>query len=265
MKRYYPFLTLILLSTYAMTLSAAEKLIINDYQQAQWDPIHFQPAIATASNEQCLSCHQEVLDRKVLVKSPAGLATESTLAWYQTLTTYKGPQKTFHQRHLSSDFSNQMMNMQCTTCHQGSDPREEAINNPPDHNQTRFTLRKLVNPETCLMCHGSFPDYKVMGLPSTWNESRDIFQNNCLLCHAGIRTNRHQVNYLKAEAIEQAGKENSDACFGCHGGRQWYRIAYPYPRHAWDSMAKETPEWAKDRPTESNPRFRIPSKKISKK
>lgn len=261
MKRYYLFLTLFLLLTYVLTLSAAE---LTDYQRANWDPIHFQPEIATASNEQCLSCHQEVLDRKVLEKSPAGVAAESTLAWYQTLATYEGEQQTFHQRHLTSDYSKQVMDMQCTTCHQGSNPREEAII-PPDHAQSQFTLRKSVNPETCLMCHGHFPDYLVMGLPSTWNESRDIFQNNCLLCHAGIRTNRHQVNFLKADAIEEAGIENADSCFGCHGGRQWYRIAYPYPRHAWDSMAKEIPEWAKDRPTESEARFQIETQKISKK
>lgn len=264
MKRYDLFLTLLLLLTYTMTLFAAEQSINKDYQRAQWDPIHFQPAIATATNEQCLSCHQEVIDQKVLEKSPAGLAAESTKAWYQTLTTYEGAQQTFHQRHLTSTLSTKIMNMQCNTCHQGSDPREAAIN-PPDLNQNQFTLRKSVNPETCLMCHGKFPDYTRMGLTSHWNTSRDIFQNNCLLCHAGVRTNRHQVNFLNTKAIETEGKKDSDVCFGCHGGRQWYRIAYPYPRHAWDGMAKETPDWAKDRPTESNPRFRIQAKKITQK
>ncbi len=82
-----------------------------------------------------------------------------------------------------------------------------------------------------------------------------MFQNNCLLCHAGVRTNRHKVNFLKPEAIEAAAKEDSDVCFGCHGGRQWYRISYPYPRHAWKGMPEKTPDWAKGRPTESNPRF----------
>ena len=85
--------------------------------------------------------------------------------------------------------------------------------------------------------------------------AREMFQNNCLLCHAGVRTNRHKVNFLKPEAIEAAAKEDSDVCFGCHGGRQWYRISYPYPRHAWKGMPEKTPDWAKGRPTESNPRF----------
>ena len=264
MKREHLFLTLLLLLIITMTLYADEQSTSKDYQRAQWDPIHFQPAIATATNEQCLNCHQEVLDRKVLTKTPVGLATESTKAWYQTLTTYEGAQQTFHQRHLTNALSNLVMDMKCNTCHQGGNPREEAII-PPDQNLVQFTLRKSVNPETCLMCHGKFPDYQRMGLASHWNTSRDIFQNNCLLCHTGVRTNRHQVNFLNAEAIETAAKKDSDVCFGCHGGRQWYRISYPYPRHAWDGMAEETPDWAKDRPTESHPRFQIQSKKISKK
>jgi len=228
-----------------------------------WDPIHFSPAIDTATDEQCLECHQEVLERKVLPVSPAGVTADSAQAWYQTLTTYEGPQETFHRRHMVTPLAEKLMDMKCTTCHQDENPREEAPI-PPDLQKTSFTLRKQVNPETCLMCHGDNP-YQMMGLPKPWEESRDMFQNNCLLCHAAIRTTRHQVNYLKADAIEAAGKEDSDSCFGCHGGRQWYRIPYPYPRHAWKGMAKEIPEWAKDRPTESEPRFRIQQQNAASK
>ena len=60
-------------------------------------------------------------------------------------------------------------------------------------------------------------------------------------------------------AVEAAGQKNGDVCYGCHGGRAWYRIAYPYPRHAWEGMAPEIPDWAKARPTESEARFRISS------
>ncbi|WP_456405256.1 hypothetical protein [Thiolapillus sp.] len=255
MKTTYLLPALFLFLTGTSSVYAAEKQAPTDYYKAMWDPIHFSPAIDSATNEQCLRCHQEIMERTVLPSAPAGVPVESTLAWYQTLGTYEGPQKTFHQRHLSTPYAKKVMDMKCTTCHQGSDPREEAPN-PPDLQKTSFTLRKSVNPNICLMCHGSFPDYKRMGLPSHWNESGEMFQNNCLLCHAGIRTTRHQVNYLKPEAIEAAGKEDSDSCFGCHGGRQWYRISYPYPRHAWKGMAEEIPEWAKQRPTESEPRFR---------
>ena len=233
---------------------AADSQPTIDHHRAQWDAVHFSPAIDSATNKQCLKCHMEILERKVLTHTPAGVPSKSSLAWYQTLNTYKGSQETFHRRHLVSDYAKKVMQMKCITCHQGENPREEAPI-PPDQNNTKFTLRKQVNPDTCLMCHGSFPDYKRMGLPSHWNESREIFQNNCLLCHAGVRTHRHQVNFLKAEAIEAAGKKNSDVCFGCHGGRQWYRISYPYPRHAWEGMPEKTPVWAKDRASESNPRF----------
>jgi hypothetical protein len=87
------------------------------------------------------------------------------------------------------------------------------------------------------------------------NAVKETFQNNCLLCHAGIRTNRHQVNYLNAAEIEKLGAQSGDTCFGCHGGRSWYRISYPYPRHKWEGMPADTPDWAKNRPTESDVRF----------
>jgi len=244
------------------TLPAADKLPPSDYHSARWDPVHFSPAIDSATNEQCLLCHQEIINRKVLNQSPAGVSSDSVSAWYQTLAVYKGPQETFHRRHLTSPLAKQLMNMQCTTCHQGSDPREQAPV-PADVNNARFTLRKQVNPEICLMCHGDSP-YQLMGLPSPWPESREMFQDNCLLCHVATRTNRHQVNFLNAAAIEEAGKKNSDVCYGCHGGRKWYRIAYPYPRHAWKGMGDVVPEWAKDRPTESEPRFRLKQQQSKK-
>ncbi len=233
-----------------------------DYHRAMWDPIHFQPAIAKATNEQCLACHKEILERKVRKTSPAGVPAKKALAWYQTLNTYQGPQETFHRRHLVTPLAKKLMKMKCTTCHQGENPREEAPI-PPDQENQSFTLRKQVNPKTCLMCHGAYP-YKIMGLPGPWNEVRDQFQNNCLLCHSTIRTNRHKVNFLNADAIEEAGKKDSDVCYGCHGGRQWYRISYPYPRHPWPGMSKETPDWAKNRPTESPRRFLIQEKSASK-
>lgn len=252
-------LTVLLLLFGSVQAADAKKL---QYEQARWDPIHFKPAIDSATNDDCLACHQEIMNRKVLAVSPAGLKATDTKAWYQTLSTYEGEQLTFHARHLDSKLAKEVMDLKCNTCHQGNDPREEAYN-PPDHSKQGFTLRKAVNPEICLMCHGRNP-YKLMGMPSPWAESRELFQNNCMLCHNLIRTTRHQVNFLKADAIEKAGAKDSDVCFGCHGGRQWYRIAYPYPRHAWFGMGKTIPDWAKDRPTESEPRFRLKQQQASK-
>lgn len=225
-----------------------------DYQRAQWDPIHFKPAIDTATNEQCLACHQEIIGKEVLARSPAGIEAAKSKAWYQRVSTYQGPQMDFHRRHLDGPLAKQLMNMKCTTCHQGNDPREESPSTTAQPKEA-FTLRKAVHPDVCLMCHGQM-EYQNMGLPEPWPKSAKLFANNCLTCHAAIRTNRHQVNYLKPEAIEQAAAKNGDVCFGCHGGRPWYRIGFPYPRHAWEGMPDEVPEWAKGRPTESQQRFR---------
>lgn len=239
----------------ALTGNVALAADTPDYERARWDPIHFKPLIDKATDEQCLACHQEVLKPSVLETSPAGVKSADTLAWYQTLSTYKGEQDTFHRRHLVTDMAKELMDLKCTTCHQGNDLREEA-ETPPSTGNADFTLRKMVDPNTCLMCHGQF-DYKNMGVPGPWAEvGESTFQNNCLMCHAAIRTVRHQVNFLKADAIEAAGKESSDTCYGCHGGRSWYRIPYPYPRHAWPGAAPTVPDWAKNRPTQSEPRFR---------
>lgn len=237
---------------------------ISDYEAARWHPLHFKPAIATATNEQCLSCHQEVLGRSVSAKSPAGVEAAKSIAWYQTLDSYSGEQETFHARHLTTPFARQTMNLQCNFCHQGHDPREEAPGSSATamaHDKPAgFALRKVVDPSnSCLMCHGSFPAEN-MGLAGTWHENRESLEtadapNGCLSCHAEqFRTVRHQVNYLKADAIEKAAANSSDTCFGCHGGRAWYRISYPYPRHPWPGMdASDVPEWAKGRPVTSKP------------
>lgn len=172
---------------------------------------------------------------------------------------------TFHARHLSTPFAKTVMNLSCNFCHQGHDPREEA----PGASATAvapggFTLRKVVDPsKSCLLCHGNFPG-EVMGLGTDpWHLLREGLEsaeqpNGCLSCHAEqFRTVRHQVSYLKAAAIETHAKANSDTCFGCHGGRAWYRMSYPYPRHAWPGMDPAVPDWAMQRPTESDARYRI--------
>jgi len=228
---------------------------IEDYDNARWDPVHFKPAIDSATDEQCLACHQEVIDRRVLEVSPAGVKASDSLAWYQTLDTYEGAQETFHRRHLVSDYAQQVMQLKCNTCHQGNDPREETANSSAT-GQSELIERKHVNPDVCLMCHGQF-NYQVMGVPGSWAEHGQLFGDNCLTCHAGIRTNRHQVNFLKPAAIEEVALKKTDACYGCHGGRSWYRINYPYPRHSWPGDAEVLPDWAKDRPTSSDPRFAV--------
>lgn len=226
-----------------------------NHHAAEWNPLHFKPAIDKATDKQCLACHQNVLNRSILESSQAGVKASESLAWYQTLDTYSGPQADFHWRHLESPYSKSVTNFRCITCHQGHDPREEAWVPTAKGQPPAFTLRKSVNPQICLMCHGQFPAPQIMGLPGPWATVRDSFQNNCMACHTAFRTNRHKVNFLKPEAIEAAGQNSGDSCYGCHGGRAWYRISFPYPRHAWPGMPPETPDWAKGRANESELRF----------
>lgn len=242
-----------------------------DYNKGRWHPIHFRPAIDSATNEQCLSCHQEVLKDKVREETPAGLKAADTLAWYQTLDTYKGPQDTFHQRHLTSPLAVELMDLKCNFCHRGNDPRDEMVVPPTATNvDAGHTLRKVVDVEqTCLLCHGRFPNENMEGVSGPWTEAKadlesDDQPNGCMSCHAkegGFRPNRHKVSYLKADKIEESAAKNADTCYGCHGGRSWYRISYPYPRHAWDGMPDPAPEWAKGRPTASDPRYALPAAK----
>jgi hypothetical protein len=229
------------------------------YQAAQYDPIHFKPAIDKATDRQCLACHAEVLQPSVRKTSPAGLESATAKAWYQQISTYQGGQDTFHRRHYVTAYAKQVMELHCNTCHQGSDPRDQASGSSATA-QPDVTLRKTVVPEmSCLKCHGQM-NWPVMGLPGPWPQFRTAFNNNCVTaCHSVQRTVRHQVNYLNAKAIEAlAAKPNGgDVCYGCHGGRPWYRIVYPYPRHPWPNMPPETPAWAKNRPAQSEARFRL--------
>ncbi len=243
-----------------------------DYERARYHPLHFPPQAAQASNEECLVCHQEIMTAKPLEQSPAGVSASDTMAWYQTLATYGGDQQTFHYRHLQSDYAKSVMNLQCTFCHKGNDPREESPDMIPGRDlfsaasTPEFTLRKMVNPSTtCLRCHGAFPYEHMDGVEANWPEARLDFEdeetpNGCLTCHGeyGFRTNRHNVTYLNAHEIEDLATASSDTCYGCHGGRQWYRISYPYPRHVWPDMDEETPDWAIDRPTQSDPEYQRP-------
>lgn len=244
-----------------------------DYEQSRYHPLHFPPAAAEASNQECLVCHQEIMAHKPREASPAGMPANSTIAWYQTLDTYAGDQESFHYRHLQSDFAKEVMNLECSFCHKGNDPREESPDMVPTRaalgagSSPEFTLRKMVNPsETCLRCHGAMPDPEIMGLDGPWHEVRADMEypeapNGCLSCHAeSFRTERHNVSYLNGETIERIAREgSSDTCYGCHGGRSWYRIAYPYPRNAWPDMDEEVPEWAAGRATASDPEYALPA------
>ena len=84
----------------------------HDYQRARYSALHFKPAIASASNADCLACHAEVLKPSVRERSPAGVKAADAKAWYQQVSTYQGAQDTFHRRHLESDFARTTMSLQ---------------------------------------------------------------------------------------------------------------------------------------------------------
>lgn len=239
-------------------MADAHRGMARDLLRATHDPLHFQPAIASARDEQCLACHREVIDERIRSQAPAGTPARDVRAAYQQLATYQGEQETFHRRHLVTPLAQQLMKLSCNTCHEGHDPREEAPGasaTSPSQQAAQFTLRKQVNVETtCLKCHGRM-DWQRMGLPAPWPEVRQQYGDNCLTCHAAIRTRRHEVTYLDAAAIEAAGQQNADSCYGCHGGRAWYRLAYPYARHDWPGMPDDVPDWARERPRTSEARF----------
>lgn len=245
---------------------------VADHQRARFDPLHFKPAIDEATDAQCLVCHAEILEAVPLEFSPAGVPAATALAWYQTLDTYTGEQAMLHARHMTTPFAQEVMNLGCTFCHQGNDPREEAPTTlleqgriqVDENGQPRFALRKMVEPtRACLRCHGTF-EYEMMGLAGPWHEEREFLedgefvQNGCLTCHAEtFRTERHHVTYLNAARIEVLAEESSDTCFGCHGGRSWYQIAFPYARTPWPGMDPEVPDWAVGRPTQSEEHYRL--------
>ena len=229
----------------ALSLPVAAADPPGDYHRARWDPIHFKPAISEATDEQCLACHREILDRRPLARSPAGVEADKSLAWYQTLGTYDGKQQTFHARHLTGAYAGKVMQLHCTTCHQGNDPRDETSGTSATA-QTGLTMRKMVDPWVCAMCHGQF-NYTKMGIPGPWLDNSAIFGDSCLTCHAAIRTERHKgIGFLKADAIETEGKANSDVCYGCHGGRAWYRTVFPYTDKVWPGWG-DPPKGAADK------------------
>ncbi len=245
---------LLVLGGVALAASGNPKDAARAYHDARWNPLHFAPAIDHASDAQCLQCHGEIEQRRPRDRSPAGVPADETLAWYQTLDTYRGPQDSFHRRHRDTPLAKRLMRLRCNSCHRGHNPdREVAVDGDPLRHDP--ALRKDVDSDICLMCHGRF-DYTVMpGLSAPWSESRERFQNNCLACHRAFRTQRHQLNFLNAKAIEEAGEADGDVCYGCHGGRAWYALAYPYVRRPWPRMPSVTPSWAAGRPSQYPARF----------
>lgn len=194
-----------------------------DPRKAQWNDVHFPPQVDQVPDQTCASCHRALLTQAVREASPAGLSRDDAAAWYQSLNTYAGPQLTFHERHLTAPYAREVLRMACRDCHRGHDPRERAV--IPDSPERPLALRKRVHPGICLRCHGQFPDHQPL-LGNDWRAERADFDNDCRVCHAADRARRHTSPWLDAARIESLAIGNGDVCYGCHGGRAWYRVAY---------------------------------------
>ena len=123
---------------------------------------------------------------------------------------------------------------------------------------TDFTLRKQVDVETtCLKCHGQM-NTVIMGLPGPWPESKASVRNGCLTCHAiSARPPSGDLPECQRPS-KRPGRNNADTCYGCHGGRAWYRIAYPI-RATPGRHAGRRAGLGKGQPTQSEARFQLPA------
>jgi hypothetical protein len=51
--------------------------------RATYSPLHFKPAIETATDAQCLACHKEVLEDKAACRFAGRRQAADSTAWYQ--------------------------------------------------------------------------------------------------------------------------------------------------------------------------------------
>jgi hypothetical protein len=182
-----------------------------DYQRARFDPIHFQPAIAQASDAQCLACHEEVLKPSMREQSPAGVKAATT-AWYQQTNTYQGAQETFHRRHLSTPLARSLMDLRCNTCHEGHDQRDEhPLSSATSQRNGGFPAQARESRNH--LPQVPWPDELQRDGPARAlaQEQGDV-PEQLPAVPRGDPHHRHQVNYLKAEAIEAAATGNAATC-----------------------------------------------------
>ncbi len=108
--------------------------------RAVYSPLHFKPAIESATDAQCLVCHKEVLEDKVRAVSPAGVKAADSLAWYQQVSTYQGEQDTFHRRHLVTPMAKQLMNLSAIPATKATTrARKRRAHRPPWRHRRRRT------------------------------------------------------------------------------------------------------------------------------
>jgi hypothetical protein len=186
-----------------------------------WERSHFPPG-EDSLDGRCLGCHADVLEQAPRRAMPAGALPEGLLPPYQRLATYDGGQASFHWRHRRSSYAQSVMRMRCQSCHRGRDPRLPEVHR--HEREFPVALRKRVHPNLCVNCHGRFPDHRA-AFDGDWPAVRQRFDGNCLVCHEGDSARRHHNPLLDREAVEAQARDSGDVCYGCHGGRAWYRVS----------------------------------------
>lgn len=165
---------------------------------------------ALEHKDDCVLCHGERTDEVV-----AG---------------FKSP----HTAHLTSP----LLKMTCVTCHESVDMEEGSA----------ALLRKQVNPELCVRCHGQFPDHGRITKART---------TSCVLCHGTQIANR-QLNYavrmkeLGADAYVNMEAVNGDNCLTCHGDKAWFAVSS-------GELAEEPESGAAGQPQQPLPEWEEPA------
>lgn len=85
------------------------------------------------------------------------------------MSTYQGAQDTFHRRHLTTEYATKVMQMRCTTCHEGSPRATKPPTRPPTTRTVALTLQNG-QPRDFLSQVPREDDHEIMGLPGPWNE-----------------------------------------------------------------------------------------------
>lgn len=197
------------------------EVIGNAYERARLSDVHIDSAKKGIQDSACLACHQEIFDAEgaVLAAIDPAIDLSKLKPWYQDVTTYQGPQLRFHYRHLKTPLATSIMDLSCVFCHENTEVRATY---PGEDSGGSF--RKQVSGETCLLCHGQFPQAHRMSWPALQTA---VGGQDCLACHNAetLRNVVKKVDYLQADKIVAQGQDNAALCYGCHGGRAWYQKA----------------------------------------
>jgi hypothetical protein len=182
--------------------------------RASYSPLHFKPAIDTATDAQCLACHKEVLEDKPRVASPAGVRAADSIAWYQRTSTYSGEQDSFPSPAPGDADGAGLDEPALHHLPSGPGPARGSAGllgdgDAPDRSPASPCASRSIRKPPASSATASFRPRRSWACPARGPRSRTCSRTTAWRCHAAIRTNRHQVSYLNADAIEAAAREGT--------------------------------------------------------